>query len=65
MRENKGIALVASLFVLLGIPLIFLIVSLYTGEWRFLVFSIAPALAAGLTGLIITTRRIREDKTIS
>lgn len=56
MKENRKIALFASLFTLIGMPLIFLIVSVYTNDWRFLWFSIGPALAAGLTGLILTLR---------
>lgn len=62
MKENKKTAIIVSLFVLVGIPVIFLMVSLYTGNWGFLIYSIPPALAAGLTGLILTTQKFKEDK---
>ncbi|WP_285397771.1 hypothetical protein [Lysinibacillus sp. fls2-241-R2A-57] len=62
MRENKRFALIASLFALIGLPIIFLTVSLYTGEWRFFIVSIAPSLTAGLTGLILTMQKVSKDK---
>lgn len=62
MNENIKLALIASLFSLVGLPVIFLAVSLYTGNWLFFLFSIAPALASGLTGLIITRQKIKIDK---
>lgn len=65
MKENKTVALITSLFALMGFPIIFLTVSLYTGNWLFFVFSMAPALAAGLTGLIITIQKIKKDKRIA
>lgn len=65
MKENKRVALIASLFALIGIPIIFSTVSLYTGNWLFLTYSIMPALAAGLTGLIITILKIKKDKQVT
>ncbi|MDM5248605.1 hypothetical protein [Lysinibacillus sp. G4S2] len=62
MRENKRFALIASLFALIGLPIIFLTVSLYTGEWRFFIVSIAPSLTAGLTGLILTMQKVSKNK---
>ncbi|MFE3574801.1 hypothetical protein [Lysinibacillus sp. NPDC059133] len=65
MQKNKRFALIASLFTLIGLPIIFLTVSLYTGVWRFFIYSIAPALTAGLTGLIFTMQEIRKDKRVA
>lgn len=64
MNENKRFALVASLFSLVGLPAIFLTVSLYTGNWLFFLFSIAPSLASGLTGLMITKQNTKKDESI-
>lgn len=62
MKENKQFALTVSLFVLIGLPFIFFAVSLFTGNWLFFVTSIAPALAGGLTGLILTMQKIKKEK---
>lgn len=34
----------------IGIPLLFLIVTLVTGNWKFFLFSLAPALIAASSG---------------
>lgn len=65
MKENKKLALIASLFSLVGLPIIFLVISLYTGNWLFLIFSLPPALASGLTGLIMTIQKIKKDKPLN
>ncbi|WP_078595984.1 hypothetical protein [Evansella clarkii] len=41
---------VISLVVLIGLPLFFLLISIFTGKWGYFLFSIPPSLAAGLTG---------------
>lgn len=65
MQKNQRFALIASLFALIGLPIIFLTLSLYTGVWRFFIYSIPPALTAGLTGLIFTMQKIRKDKRVA
>ncbi|MGE7947956.1 hypothetical protein [Lysinibacillus sp. NPDC093688] len=65
MQKNNKIALIASLFALIGLPIIFLTVSLYTGVWRFFIISVGPALTVGLTGLILTMQQIKKDKRLS
>ncbi|MGE8034082.1 hypothetical protein B1B04_20450 [Lysinibacillus sp. KCTC 33748] len=65
MQENQRFALIASLFALIGLPTIFLTISLYTGVWRFFIISIAPALTVGLTGLILTMQKIKKDKRLA
>lgn len=44
--QNTKVALIVSLCALIVIPGLFLIVSLITGQWKFLLFSVPPALFA-------------------
>jgi hypothetical protein len=61
MKNNK-FALFASLIVLVGFPIIFLFISLLTGQWSYLAWSIPPSFAAGLTGLMITLNQIKKER---
>lgn len=61
MKSNTKLALSISLFALIGIPLIFLCISLITGNWKFLLFSIFPAFLAGFTGLMATLQQIKKE----
>jgi hypothetical protein len=60
MKHNNKIALIVSLVVLVGFPILFLFISLITGQWGYLAWSIPPSLAAGLTGLIMTLNQIKK-----
>jgi hypothetical protein len=63
MKNNK-LAFFVSLFVLVGFPIVFLFISLFTGEWSYLLWSVLPSLLAGLTGLMITLhfiKKVRKD----
>lgn len=60
--QNTKVALIVSLCALIVIPGLFLIVSLITGQWKFLLFSVPPALIAGLTGLNLTIRQIKIER---
>lgn len=60
MKENVKAGLFASLFVLIGFPIIFTISSILTGDWRFLIYSIGPILAAGLTSLMFTLYHLKK-----
>ncbi|WP_046173632.1 hypothetical protein [Domibacillus indicus] len=62
MRENLRLAFVVSLVVLAGFPLFFLVLSLYTGSWNFFMYSLAPSLAAGLTGLLLVKQKLKKAK---
>ncbi|MGV3487458.1 MAG: hypothetical protein ACO1OC_02605 [Tuberibacillus sp.] len=55
---QKGV--LASLIVLIGFPLIFLAVSLITGEWRYLIFSLPPSFFAGFTCLMLTSKQAKK-----
>lgn len=65
VKENLKLALIVSLFSLIVVPIFFLILSVNTGNWKFFLFSIAPALTAGLTGLLLTLQRMKQTKQIS
>lgn len=65
MKENLKRGLFASLFVLIGFPIIFTISSIVTGDWRYLLYSIGPILAAGLTSLMFTLNQMKKKSEIS
>lgn len=44
----------------IGIPLLFLVISLVTGNWKFFLFSLAPALIAASSGL--AAAKVAENK---
>ncbi|MEI4770359.1 hypothetical protein WAX74_12005 [Psychrobacillus sp. FJAT-51614] len=56
MKKDTKFAIIVSLFVLIGVPLFFLFISLLTNQWKYFLFSIAPSFAAGFTGLIISRK---------
>lgn len=61
MKNNK-LALFVSLLVLVGFPIMFLFISMFTGKWSYIAWSIPPSFLAGLTGLILTLNQIRKEK---
>ncbi|PWW28880.1 hypothetical protein DFO73_105117 [Cytobacillus oceanisediminis] len=64
MKNNPKLGLFVSLFVLAGVPVIFLITSLLTGEWNYLLYSVVPSFSAGLTGLMISVQQIKKEQRI-
>jgi hypothetical protein len=64
MKNNPKLGLFVSLFVLGGLPVIFLITSLLTGQWNYLIYSIFPSLFAGLTGLMISVQQLKKEQRI-
>jgi len=48
--------------VLIGFPVIFLIVSFVTGNWRFFLYSLFPSFFAGFSTLIVTMQQIKKEK---
>lgn len=58
-RKKKNIFL--TLFVLVGIPLVFLVISLMTGNWGFFVYSLAQSFSAGIMGLILIYKEKSGD----
>ncbi|MGG4043077.1 hypothetical protein [Bacillus smithii] len=41
-----------SISVMIGFPIFFLVVSLFTGKWGFFLWSLAPSFISGMTGLV-------------
>lgn len=62
MKNNPKLGLFVSLFVLVGFPVIFLIISFLTGQWNYVLFSILPSFAAGFTGLMISVQHIKNEQ---
>ncbi|MCA1060485.1 hypothetical protein LCL96_16225 [Rossellomorea aquimaris] len=62
MKNNNQLALLVSWVVLVGFPLFFLFVSLYTGQWRYLMWSLPPSFLAGFTGLMLTLNQMKKEK---
>ncbi|MFC4408818.1 hypothetical protein ACFOZY_00070 [Chungangia koreensis] len=65
MKSYIKFALSISIFVLIGFPIIFLIISLITGNWLFLISSGIPSFFAGLTGLLVTLHQIKKEKNVA
>ncbi|MBM7703537.1 hypothetical protein [Metabacillus iocasae] len=62
MKTGTKIGFVVSIVVLTLFPVIFLLVSWLTGEWRFFWLSLAPTLSAGLTGLLVTLQVMKKEE---
>lgn len=62
MKGNTKFAYFVSLFVLIGFPVIFLTVSLSTGNWNYLVYSLPPSFTAGFIGLMLTRQQKRKKQ---
>ncbi len=62
MIYNNKLALVVSIFVLVGFPILFLFISIFTGHWGYLAWSILPSFAAGFTGLIVAINQIKKAR---
>ncbi|WP_462405249.1 hypothetical protein [Gracilibacillus sp. Marseille-QA3620] len=54
MKENLKFAWAAVWFALIGQLLIFMGISLYTGDWRYIMWSFIAGMMAGVPGLINT-----------
>ncbi|MFA9458377.1 hypothetical protein ACERJO_16655 [Halalkalibacter sp. AB-rgal2] len=61
MKNNTKIALYVSIIVLVGFPILFIFISLLTGQWGYLTWSIPPSFVAGLTGLMITLNQTKKE----
>ncbi|OIU68675.1 hypothetical protein [Rossellomorea aquimaris] len=62
MKTGTKIALFIALFVLVGFPVIFTFVSMMTGNWKYLLYSLPGCFTAGFTGLIVTLKHIRDER---
>jgi len=48
--------------VWIGFPVIFLIVSFVTGNWRFFLYSLFPSFLAGFSTFVVTKQQIKKEK---
>ncbi|MFJ7726703.1 hypothetical protein ACIQXV_11105 [Neobacillus sp. NPDC097160] len=62
MKKSTKFGLYASLIVLIGFPILFFCLSLFTGKWNYLLLSIPPSLTAGLTSLMMTLNQIKKER---
>ena len=56
MKENLKFAWIASWFVLVGQLVFFIGVSIFTGEWRYVMWSFIVSMSAGIPKMINTWR---------
>ena len=61
MNENLRLALIASLFSLVGQLLFFIGISIYTNEWRHMQWSFMVGMSVGVPSLILTLKRMKEQ----
>jgi hypothetical protein len=62
MKNNPKLGLLISIIVLVGLPVIFLITSLLTGDWNYLMYSFIPSLFAGLTGIMLSVQQLKKEQ---
>ncbi|EPD54118.1 hypothetical protein HMPREF1210_00103 [Paenisporosarcina sp. HGH0030] len=48
MNRNTKFAVFVSLIILIGFPVLFSFISLFTGNWNYLMWSIPPSFTAGV-----------------
>ncbi|AKP78254.1 hypothetical protein AS52_03293 [Priestia megaterium Q3] len=54
---KKSVSRARVIIVLIGFPLIFLIMALVTGEWRYMTWMIPPALMSCWTALFVLRKQ--------
>jgi len=52
MKENLTLAWIAALFALVGQLLFFIIIAIYTGEWRYVMWSFIVSMSVGIPSMI-------------
>lgn len=62
MKENITFAWIASWFALVGQFVFFIGVFLFTGEWRYLMWSFIVSMSAGIPSMIHTRRAQQKVK---
>ncbi|UOQ42923.1 hypothetical protein MUN89_13260 [Halobacillus salinarum] len=64
MKENLKFAWIASWFALVGQLLFFIGVSIFTGDWRYVMWSFMVSMAVGIPSMIHTRRAQKANKSI-
>ncbi|WP_377887567.1 hypothetical protein [Alkalihalobacillus sp. R86527] len=62
MKGNTTIGLIASLLVLFGQLIFFIILAFVTNEWSYVMWSFMVSMMAGLPLLIISLRAKKKEK---
>lgn len=62
MGVYTKIALFVSLFVLIGFPMIFIIISMFTDQWMYFMSSLIPSFSAGSVGLMMVWQQFKKER---
>jgi hypothetical protein len=62
MKQNLTFAWIASWFALVGQLVFFIGVSLFTGDWRYVMWSFMVSMAAGVPSMIRTWQEQKKAK---
>ncbi|MGN1400308.1 MAG: hypothetical protein ACI4XL_02265 [Bacillus sp. (in: firmicutes)] len=62
MKLRSKLAFSISLFILIGFPMIFSVMSLVTGNWGYLMYSSVPSFFTGFSMLIFTFWQYNREK---
>ncbi|MGD6846619.1 hypothetical protein [Rossellomorea aquimaris] len=65
MKENMKLAWIASWFALVGQLAFFICVALFTGDWRYVMWSFMVSMAAGVPSMIrswLAQKKINDQK---
>jgi hypothetical protein len=68
VKENLKLAWITSWFALVGQLAFFICVSLFTGDWRYVMWSFMVSMAAGVPSMIrtwLTQKKINDQKASS
>lgn len=60
MRNLSKIALFVSLFLLIGFPMIFMIISMFTDQWIYLFSGSVPSALAGTLGIFYILQQAKK-----
>ncbi len=61
MNENLKFAWIASWFALAGQLILFIGVALYTGDWRYVMWSFMVSMSAGVPSMIHTWKSQKKE----
>jgi flagellar biosynthesis protein FliR len=62
VKKDTKLGLFLSLFVLIGFPVIFVVISLLTGQWKIFLIGFPASTAAGFMGVLIATREMKKER---
>ncbi|MFF2754467.1 hypothetical protein ACFVR1_12070 [Psychrobacillus sp. NPDC058041] len=62
MKKDTKLGLFLSLFVLIGFPVVFVVISLSTGQWDTFLIGFPVSSAAGFMGVWIAIREIKKER---